>query len=161
MGAAVCSYRVTHAAAGVRVFRAAPKTAGDCAPTTGICLLVELSAPSPRRFAAATSLAAVACAAPSAHPSHPAPHLARPPAQFGLLMGWYYTFSCFKFSKDAAQDALTAIVLSTVMLYWVVGAIHWGAALGPEAARTLWCATQGGGEQGKGSEAEGRVCTRM
>jgi hypothetical protein len=52
-------------------------------------------------------------------------------------------------------------VLSTVMLYWVVGAIHWGAALGPEAARTLWCATQGGGDQGQGSEAEGRVCTRM
>lgn len=62
------------------------------------------------------------------------------PNQAGLVFGWYYMFSCFKFSKDAAQDVMTGIILATVMLYWVVGILHQALNLGPEGAKTLWCA---------------------
>jgi len=58
----------------------------------------------------------------------------------GLLFGWYFTFSCYKFSKDSAQDVMTGIFLATATLFFVVGIVHQACNMGFDAAKTLWCA---------------------
>jgi hypothetical protein len=57
----------------------------------------------------------------------------------GLLFGWYFTFSCYKFSKDAAQDTMTGIFLGTAVLFFVVGIVHQACDMQLAAAKTLWC----------------------
>ncbi|GBF91311.1 DNA-3-methyladenine glycosylase [Raphidocelis subcapitata] len=59
----------------------------------------------------------------------------------GLMFGWFFTFTCFKFSTDKAQDSLTAIILSTLGLYFVIGIVHQAANLQFAAAKTLWGST--------------------
>lgn len=61
----------------------------------------------------------------------------------GLVGGVFYTLVCFRFSKAAAQNALTAIALATAALFSVVGVV--GMALAsPSASKTLWGATSVG-----------------
>jgi hypothetical protein len=66
----------------------------------------------------------------------------------GLLFGWYFTFSCYKFSKDAAQDTMLGILLGTATLFFVIGIVHRAAKLEFDAAKTLWC---GAGRAGGGA----------
>jgi hypothetical protein len=61
----------------------------------------------------------------------------------GLLFGWYFTFSCYKFSKDSAQDTMLGILLGTASLFFVIGIVHLGAKLEFGAAKTLWCGARG------------------
>ncbi|KAI8466413.1 MAG: hypothetical protein J3K34DRAFT_460906 [Monoraphidium minutum] len=63
------------------------------------------------------------------------------PNMLGFLAGWWYALTCYKFSKDAAQDALAGVILGTGVLFFAVGAAHRGLDAGPQLARTLWGGT--------------------
>ena len=54
------------------------------------------------------------------------------------MFGWYYLFSCFKFSTDKAQEALMWITMGTAALFFAVGLVHLAAQLPLAAARTMW-----------------------
>lgn len=58
----------------------------------------------------------------------------------GVLGGLFYTLTCFRFSKAAAQNAMTAIALGASALFCVVGAADM-AVLSPSASKTLWGST--------------------
>lgn len=60
------------------------------------------------------------------------------PNMAGLMFGWFFTFSCFKFSKDEAQDMITAIILGTAVLFFIIGLIHQAFNMQFDAAKKLW-----------------------
>jgi solute carrier family 50 protein (sugar transporter) len=55
----------------------------------------------------------------------------------GLLGGLFYTLVCFRFSKAAAQNALTGIALASAALFSAIGAADMAVA-SPEASKTIW-----------------------
>lgn len=61
----------------------------------------------------------------------------------GLVGGLFYTLVCFRFSKAAAQNALTAIALASAVLFSCVGVASM-AVNSPAVSKTLWGATSVG-----------------
>lgn len=59
----------------------------------------------------------------------------------GLFFGWFYTFTCFRFSKDSAQETLIYILLGSATLYFVIGIVHQACDMSFAAAKTLWGST--------------------
>lgn len=60
------------------------------------------------------------------------------PNYVGLMFAWYYTFSCFKFSTDKAQDAIMVIMMSQAGLFFLVGLVQWAANVSYASAKTMW-----------------------
>jgi hypothetical protein len=56
----------------------------------------------------------------------------------GLVLGLYYVLVCFKYSKEAAQDTLTYILLATCCLIFLVGLLHLSVIKSFADAKTLW-----------------------
>lgn len=59
----------------------------------------------------------------------------------GMLLGLFYVLTCYKFSKEAAQDMLRNLLISAIFLYWLMGFVSMAASLSDAATKTLWGAT--------------------
>uniref|UniRef100_A0A383V948 Bidirectional sugar transporter SWEET n=1 Tax=Tetradesmus obliquus TaxID=3088 RepID=A0A383V948_TETOB len=59
----------------------------------------------------------------------------------GLMFGMFYVLTCYKFSKEQAQDTLRNIFLGAVMLFFVVGLVSQAAKLDTPGLKTLWGST--------------------
>jgi len=56
----------------------------------------------------------------------------------GVLLGLYYVLTCYKYSKESAQDAIIYLLLAVVMLFCTIGIVHMAAIRSLPAAKTLW-----------------------
>eukprot|EP00882_Tetradesmus_deserticola_P003298 GHRQ01003493.1.p1 GENE.GHRQ01003493.1~~GHRQ01003493.1.p1 ORF type:complete len:378 (+),score=125.18 GHRQ01003493.1:486-1619(+) len=59
----------------------------------------------------------------------------------GLTLGMFYVLTCYKFSKEQAQDALRNIFLGACLLFFVIGLVGLAAKLDAAGLKTLWGAT--------------------
>ncbi|KAF6244012.1 hypothetical protein COO60DRAFT_1631461 [Scenedesmus sp. NREL 46B-D3] len=59
----------------------------------------------------------------------------------GLMFGMFYVLTCYKYSKEQAQDALRNIFLAACLLFFVIGLVSLAAKLDTPGVKTLWGST--------------------